>query len=131
MASFNSVKFIPKRLSQINFEEPFFPIVSSSSSPKITNNYQINLNQKFDYVIKKLKPDSGKKFDFDRITNIQDIKFKNEFQIKYDTIITNFGNLKLKSENISEINKYKYNKYWEKVINCVRNQSFLYFQNKQ
>ena len=54
LLSYNSVKFLPKRLSQINFEEPFSPIISSNVSTKITNNYQINFSEKFNNVIKKL-----------------------------------------------------------------------------
>jgi len=129
LLSYNSVKFIPKRLSKINFEEPFCPIISSSLSPKITNNYQINFSEKFNNVIKKLKPDSSKKFDLDRKSDFKDIKFKNEFLIRFDSLIFNFEKLKMKSENISEINKYKYYKYWEKAINCFRNQTSFLFNN--
>ena len=129
LLSYNSVKFIPKRLSKINFEEPFCPIISSSLSPKITNNYQINFSQKFNNVIKKLKPDSGKKFELNRISDFKDIKFKNEYLIKFDTLIFNFEKLKMKSENINEINKYKYYKYWENAINCFRDQTSFLFNN--
>ena len=129
LLSYNSVKFIPKRLSKINFEEPFCPIISSSLSPKITNNYQINFSEKFNNVIKKLKPDSSKKFDLDRKSDFKDIKFKNEFLIRFDSLIFDFEKLKMKSENISEINKYKYYKYWEKAINCFRSQTSFLFNN--
>ena len=129
LLSYNSVKFLPKRLSQINFDEPFSPIISSNVSTKITNNYQINFSEKFNNVIKKLRPDSGKKFDLDRIPDFTDIKFKNEYRIKFDMLIFNFENLKTKSDNINEINKYKYYKYWEKAINCLRNQASFLFSN--
>ena len=129
LLSYNSVKFIPKRLSKINFEEPFCPIISSSLSPKITNNYQINFSEKFNNVIKKLKPDSGKKMDLDRKLDFKDIKFKNEYIIRFDSLIFNFEKLKMKSENINEINKYKYYKYWEKAINCFRSQTSFLFNN--
>ena len=129
LLSYKSVKFLPKRLSQINFEEPFSPIISSNVSTKITNNYQINFSEKFNNVIKKLRPDSGKKFDLDRIPDFMDIKFKNEYRIKFDMLIFNFEKLKTKSDNINEINKYKYYKYWEKAINCLRNQVSFLFSN--
>ena len=129
LLSYNSVKFLPKRLSQINFEEPFSPIISSNVSTKITNNYQINFSEKFNNVIKKLRPDSGKKFDLDRIPDFTDIKFKNEYRIKFDMLIFNFEKLKMKSDNINEINKYKYYKYWELAINCLRNQASFLFSN--
>ena len=129
LLSYNSVKFIPKRLSKINFEEPFYPIISSNLSPKITNNYQIKYSEKFNNVIKKLKPDSGKKFELDRKSDFKDIKFKNEYIIRFDSLIFNFEKLKMKSENINEINKYKYYKYWEKAINCLRDQTSFLFSN--
>ena len=130
MLSYNSLKYMPKRLSGINLDNQSFPNISTNSSTKLTNNYQINLNEKFNHIIKRLKPESGKIFDdLNRISNFKGIKFRNEYQLKYDLIIGNYEKLKMKNENISEINKYKYNKYWEKIINCVRNQSELLFNS--
>ena len=54
--SYNSVKFLPKRLSKINFEQSSFPIITKSSSPRITSNPQINIDENEDidtYILKK------------------------------------------------------------------------------
>ena len=127
--SYRSLKYIPKRLSPINFENFSSSNISTSSSPKLTNNYQINLNEKFNYMIKRLKSDSHNINNLSKVTSFKGIKFKNEFKLKYDFIVDNYEKLKMKSENISEINKYKYKDYWEKIISCVKNQSELFFNS--
>lgn len=125
--SYKSLRYIPKKLSQINFEELPNSMMDNISSTKITNNFQINFNSKFNRLIKRLKPESGHNLKLKQNLNFTGIKFRNEYQVKYDSIIDEFKKLKMKSENISEINKYNYSDYWEKVQNCLKNHSFLLF----
>ena len=122
---YNSLKYIPKRLSHINLEEQNYSKVINSSSPKITNNFHVNLNEKFNYIIKKMKSDSI--YNVKKISNFTGIKFRNEYKLKYDLLINNYEKLMLRIDNINEVNKYNYQKYLERIINCLKNQSSLLF----
>lgn len=125
LLSYNSLKYIPKRLSHINLEEQNYSKVINSSSPKITNNFHVNLNEKFNYIIKKMKSDSI--YNVKKISNFTGIKFRNEYKLKYDLLINNYEKLMLRIDNINEVNKYNYQKYLERIINCLKNQSSLLF----
>ena len=127
LLSYNSLKYIPKRLSHINLEEQNNSNIIGSSSPKITNNFHVNFNEKFNYIIKRLKSDSNTIFNIKKISNFTGIKFRNEYKLKYDLVINNYEKLIFKSDNISEVNKFNYQKYLERIINSVKNQSSLLF----
>ena len=121
--SYNSVKFLPKRLSKINFEQSSFPIITKSSSPRITSNPQINTDEKFDSIIKNLRPET------DRINDLKGIKFKNEYLKKYDSNLEKYIKLRNKCDNMNEFNKFKYEKYIEKIISFLKLQPFLLFNS--
>ena len=127
LLSYNSLKYLPKRLSHINLEEQNYSKVISSSSPKITNNFHVNLNEKFNRIIKRLKSDSNKIYDIKKISNFTGIKFRNEYKIKFDLLINNYEKLINKSDNLNDVNKFNYKKYLERIINCIKNQSSLLF----
>ena len=121
--SYNSVKFMPKRLSKKNLEQPSYPIITKSFSPKITNKYSFNSNERFNNIINNLRPET------DRINDLKGIKFKNEYIKKFDLNLEKYKKLQNKCDNIMEINKFKYKKYMEKIINFLKIQPLLLFNS--
>ena len=128
--SFRSLKKIPKRIKKINFEEKNNSNIFNTSSPKTTSNYKVNLNDKFDEVINRLRSDSNHTFlNLKNMPNFQSIKFKNKYIVKFGQIADNFEKFKNKYENINDINKNNFDKNIEKIITCIKNQSSLLFNS--
>ena len=104
--SFRSLKKIPKRIKKINFEEKNNSNIFNTSSPKTTSNYKVNLNDKFDEVINRLRSDSNHTFlNLKNMPNFQSIKFKNKYIVKFGQIADGFEKFKNKYENINDIIK--------------------------
>ena len=128
--SFRSLKKIPKRIKKINFEEKNNSNIFNTSSPKTTSNYKVNLNDKFDDVINRLRSDSNHTFvNLKNMPNFQSIKFKNKYMVKFGLTADNFEKFKFKSENINDINKNNFDKNMEKIITSIKNQSSLLFNS--
>ena len=127
--SYRSLKKIPKRIKKINFEEKNNSNIFNTSSPKTTNNYKLNLNDKFDNIINRLKSDYNESLNLKRIPNYQSIKFKNKYIAKFRLFSDHYEKFKLKSEYFSDLNKNNFNKNIEKIITCIKNQSSLLFNS--
>ena len=85
------------------------------------------MNDKFSNMMNQLKSDCNNISNSKNLTNFKGIKFKNKFIFKFGLIEENYTKLKLKSDNISEFNKNNFDKYLEKVISCLKNQTLLLF----
>jgi len=128
--SFRSLKKIPKRIKKINFEEKNNSNIFNSSSPKTGSNYKVNLNDKFDEVINRLRSDSDHTFlNLKNMPNFQSIKFKNKYIAKFRHTADNFEKFKLRVENINDININNFDKNFEKIITSIKNQSSLLFNS--
>ena len=127
--SYRSLKKIPKRIKKINFEEKNNSNIFNTSSPKTTINYKLNLNDKFDNIINRLKSDYNESLNLKNIPNYQSIKFKNKYIAKFGLFSEHYEKFKLKSENISDLNKNNFDKNIEKIITCIKNQSSLLFNS--
>ncbi len=69
--SYSTKKYLPKRLTKFEIKESFSPsIYKSFLSPKISNNYQVNLSQNFDKMMKEMKS----------CFNYSKIKLKNDYK---------------------------------------------------
>lgn len=129
LKSYGSLRKIPKRISKINIEEKNFSNIFNTSSPKLVNKYKININDKFSNMMNQLKSDCNNISNSKNLANFKGIKFKNKFIFKFGLIEENYTKLKLKSDNISEFNKNNFDKYLEKVISCLKNQTLLLFNS--
>ena len=127
--SYRSLKKIPKRIKKINFEEKNNSNIFNTSSPKTTINYKLNLNDKFDNIINRLKSDYNESLNLKNIPNYQSIKFKNKYIAKFGLFSEHYEKFKLKFENISDLNKNNFDKNIEKIITCIKNQSSLLFNS--
>ena len=126
---YGSLRKIPKRISKINFEEKNFSNIFNTSSPKIVNKYKININDKFSNMMNQLKSDCNNISNSKNLMNFKGTKFKNKFIFKFGIIEENYTKLKLKSDNISEFNKNNFDKYVQKIISCIKNQTSLLFNS--
>ena len=120
--SYSTNKYLPKRLTKLEIKESFSPsIYKSFLSPKISNNYQVNLSQNFDKMMKEMKS----------CFNYSKIKLKNDYKEKMGLFIEDLKKMKIKSDNIiSDINKYNYFQLFEKIILCIQEQEKIFFDNK-
>ena len=126
----HSFKYLPKRLIKNKLNDASHQILSHSMllSPILTHTKNINLEER-NNNIKNILSSPRNNINFPLNLNFDDAKFRNEHISKFWKILNVFKNFKNNAELISNFNKNSYLQYYEKLLNCIYNQTDIFFNS--